>query len=690
MKQKVRRGAAPFVFKGAGFSLRISGETRWALSVVLAVLFCAALSAQTPPNSPQPPSPEVLILALQALTPHAELQQHLGANLFSDSPATLAREKQLLEIQMNIVRAAAPFAPVLLLAPDESTQAALHDRCAELQICSLLASDRVRIKIVLHDDVWVRDFGPQISAAGDSASVVHWRYFDIRTEEAKREKLQQLEAARLRLLQIREQQTQAPQGSDALDPNLTPDARKAIASTIEDKLYVLREFSQLLNETSPQRTNDDSSAYDIADAVLVAPDFHFTKSPLALDGGNLFKLDDGRCLTTRALLSRNKDQSVNVDQELAKTAGCQSITYLEPLPGGVIEHVDMFLLPAGGKRLLLASYDLSSPFASEYWPKLSDAERDLTLHASLAMQANADRLRQLGYDVILVPSPFPQIPANGHTYYPAVLNALILHSTDGAATHLLIPSFGNFEPDIQSAAQDQIKSAFGPHTELIPIEATAAAESQGAIHCLTLTAPLQLSIFADTASTARRAAALTRKSQLDQSAAAQIAAKIPATSLQGTWSITETSNPGRGATSCVPARQDPSQSAAPSSPDLSPQRIFFTSTEFQRGASDRLAYSGAYVIDQRNAATWSLHLIFANHQTTPAEARWLSPNEIQLTLNHGDHTWLLHRLNSNTTSPFKPVATSNQSSSKPATPNKSKSPTPAKPSLQRIDPPNQP
>jgi len=675
------------------------------LSIALFLSPAAAL-AQTPSSSSQSSATEVLILALQALTPHAELQEHLRENLFSDSPATLAREKQLLSIQMNIVRAAAPFAPILLLAPDDATQSAIHDRCSEFQICDLLSSDRVRIKIVLHDDVWVRDFGPQISSTNDSAQVVHWRYFDIRTEEAKREKLQQLEAARLRLLQAREQQTQAPQGSDALDPNLSPEARKAIASTIEDKLYVLREFSQLLNETSPQRTNDDSSAYDIADAVLAAPDFHFTNSPLALDGGNLFKLDDGRCLTTRALLSRNKNQTLDVDAELAKTAGCQSVTYLESLPGGVIEHVDMFLLPAGGKRLLLASYDLANPFASEYWPKLSDAERELTLSASLAMQTNADRLRQLGYEVILVPSPFPQIPTDGHSYYPAVLNALVLHSADGVA-HLLVPSFQDFETDIQSAALEQIKSAFGPRAELIPIEATAAAESQGAIHCLTLTAPLGHSIFADSAATTRRAAALARKAQLDQSAATQIAAQIPASGLQGSWAIIEDSqtpanprvrlsapdeNQSQGSASSgllapALAQSTTSSAAARASADLYPQRIFFSPTEFERGVFDRLAYSGSYLIDQRNAASWSLHFVFANHQTLSAEARWLNPNEVQLLLNRGDHTWLLYRLDSSPTSPFKPAAAANQPNSKSPASNRSKSVAPPKPTLQPIDPP---
>lgn len=371
------------------------------------VLFFAVPNArpQTPPPAAQQPAKDVVMLSLEALNPRVELGRHLREGLIGDSAATLTADQRLLELQMNIVRATAKFGPVLLFTPDEATKTALHQRCQEFQICELLKSDQVRIRVVVHDGVWIRDSGPQIENASGSAHVVHWRYFDIRAEQAKREAADELETARLKLLQAREEEDQP----GVLTHDATPDARKAAVSAIDDKLYLLRQYSQILSEASPQRTNDEDSAYDVADAVLSAPDFDYKSSPLALDGGNLFKLEDGRCLATRVLLSRNKEQNVNVDHELQTLAGCAAVTYLEPLPGPVIEHIDMFALPVGGKKVLLASYDLSSPFAAEYWSKLSDQERDLALDAYLAMESDAAQLRHLGYEVIPVPSPFPRI-----------------------------------------------------------------------------------------------------------------------------------------------------------------------------------------------------------------------------------------------------------------------------------------
>ena len=484
------------------------------LPVFLASQFLlpAARSQTQPVPAPaQHAASDVVVLALEALNPLVEHRQHVRQGVLSNSEAELNAEKHLLEIQMNIVRETAKFGPVLLLAPDETTRTAVVQRCAEFQICELLKNDRARIKVVVHDGVWIRDFGPQIESAGGAAYVVHWRYFDLRLEEAKRDRAQELETARLRLLEARQQEDQP----ETLSKDSTPDAHKAAVATIDAKLFVLKEFSQLLSETSPQRTNDENSAYDIADAVLAAPDFQYQSSGVALDGGNLFKLEDGRCLTTRVLLSRNKDQNINVDQELERIGGCKQVTYLDPLPGGVIEHIDMFALPAGGKRILLASYDLSKPFAAVYWSKLSAQERDLAVEAELAMELNAERLKRLGYEVVPVPSPFPKIPPNRHTYYPSVLNALVREGADGYR-ELLVPSYKDYEMDVQSAALKEIAAAFGPKTNIVSIEATEAAKSQGAIHCLTLAAPLRLSVFGDSADAARRTASQARKEQLDR------------------------------------------------------------------------------------------------------------------------------------------------------------------------------
>ncbi len=320
----------------------------------------------------------------------------------------------------------------------------------------------------------------------------------------------------------------------------------------------------------------------------------------------------------------------------------------------------MFALPVGGKRILLASYDLAKPFAAEYWPQLSPGERDLAMNAALAMESDADQLTRLGYEVIPVPSPFPRIPANGHVYYPTVLNALVRESASGAR-QVLVPSYKNYEPDIQSAAMTEIKSAFGAKTEIDTIEATEAAKSQGAIHCLTLTAPFRLSIFSDLAGAARRAAYQSRKDQLDSRAAAQIAAQIPATGLQGTWAILQPSDqllnqsPNQPETQpSDPQETQPEDQSDNSSPDLYPQKFFFTATEFQKGVLHRLESRGAYTIDSRSSANWSLHFHFSDQHVLPAQAQWLSKDELKLVLDNGDTTLFLKRLSATTHSPFHP------------------------------------
>lgn len=604
---------------------------------------------------------DVVMLALQALTPRTELQRQVREKLSGTSAADLDAEKHLLDLQMRIVRETAQFGPVLLLVPDDTTRDAVLARCREFQICALFQSDRLRMKVVAHDGVWIRDFGPRIEAAGGSASVVHWRYFDSRKEDAKQEKLEELETARLRLLRARQQQDEP----DAFAQESSPDERKTLDSTIDAKLYVLREFTQLLNDTSPQRTTDENSAFDIADAVLADPDFSYKSSPIAIDGGNLFKLEDSRCLTTRTLLSRNKDQNVDLNQQLEKIGGCKNVTYLDPLPGPVIEHIDMFALPVGGKRILLASYDLANPFAAEYWPKLSASERDLALNAALAMQADAERLRQLGYDVISVASPFPRVPANGHTYYPSVLNALVRQAADGYRG-VIVPAYKDYETDIQSAALKQIEDAFGPNAKVTTLEATGAAESQGAIHCLTLSAPLSLSIFGDSAASARRTAALARKEQLDQTAAAEIASSIPQTGLEGTWAIL-----------------DNGDRTAPASADPFPQEIFFSAGEFQKGAFGQLEYKGKYSVDKREPASWSLRFFFPDQDVESALIEWIDKDQVKLSLKDAGAPMLLRRMNSDRTSPFKPVPPSADS---PASSGK-KRPAHAKPGASSSHPP---
>lgn len=602
--------------------------------LLLLLLFVLPASSQTQSALHAPyKANDVVIVSLEALSPRAELQRRVREGVMGNSGAERNAEKHILETQMNIVRETAKFGPVLLLAPDEATKSAVNERCKEFQICELLKSGRAGIKVVAHDGVWIRDFGPQIEERGNTAAVVHWRYFDIRAEEAKQEKFQELETARLKLLETRQQEEQP----DALTQESTPEARQAVASTIDDKLYLLRQYSEILKEASPQRSNDDNSAFDIADAVLAAPDFYYQSSPLALDGGNLLKLEDGRCLTTRALRSRNKDQNIRVDQELEKTGGCKAVTFLDALPGPVLEHVDLFVLPVDGKRILLASYDLNGPFAQEYWGTLSSAERELAMNADLAMKLDAERLKGLGYEVMLVASPFPKIPPNGHTYYPSVLNALVRTGADGSR-QILVPSYKDYEADLQAAAVKQIQEAFGSQTEIVRIEATTAAKGQGAVHCLTLAVPVRLSVFGVPEDAAMRAEIMLRGEELDRATAAEIAAQIPATGLEGSWAILE-------------GHEQADENAL----ELYPQRIFFTQNDFEKGVFDQLETKGKYSIEKRDPASWIVHFVFADQKAASAVVRWMSSDEVRLAFGDGEDPMVLRRIDSKQVSPFKPA-----------------------------------
>jgi len=258
----------------------------------------------------------------------------------------------------------------------------------------------------------------------------------------------------------------------------------------------------------------------------------------------------------------------------------------------------------------------------------------LALDADLAMKINAERLTRLGYEVTPVPSPFPIIPANGHTYYPSMLNALVRSGADGHA-QVLVPWYQDYETDVQASALKQIAVAFGPKAEIVTIEATQAAKSQGAIHCLTLTAPLRLSIFGDSADSARRAAAMAQKEELDRKAAAAVAAEISATGLAGSWVIL-----------------DSIQTSDAGALELYPQRIVFNEHEFQKTVSGHMESRGRYVVDKKDSTSWFVRFLFSDQNVASALVQWLRNDEVKLLFADSDTPLLLRRVSSSELSPF--------------------------------------
>ena len=618
--------------------LRIQRVSRCLAVSVAAIAYVyfarTSLMAEQPASAPESRSTDVVVLSLTALDDRgAEHRKHVRDELGVNSGMDVGFD-DLFSAQMEIARKAALFGPVLLIAPDETTKSLVYRNCKRFQVCDLFRFDRIRMKVVPHDSAWVRDFGPQIEIVAGKARVVHWRYFDNRGEEAREETIERLDAKLARLFEYKA--TVLSGDADGPIGEMTEESEEQLVRELDSKISFLRDYSQFLRESSIQRVGDETSAYDFADAVLQDPHFKYVTSKAAVDGGNLLKLADGRCLTIRVLLSRNKDAQIDVYRELRNVGGCTDVIFLDPLPGPVIEHVDMFALPAGGKRILLASYDLADRSATDYWGKLSDPEKYLALNAALAMDRNAARLTQLGYEVIKVQSPFPRIPNNDEPYYPTVLNALVRYGKDGSR-QLLLPAYAKYEEDIQVRARDVIRAAFGPGTEIDTVESTATAQAQGAIHCLTLTVPLSLSIFNDPGEKTRRARYFALKENLDSTQIQQVAEQIPPTGEQGLWVVLE-------------ENEQPDADAA----KAALQEIHFAENEFQVGTSNHIVVPGQYEIQKPAANKWLLLLKYPDGDAGDAILQWEGRNLAKLTFRDTGKTVLLMRLNDEAAVPFEP------------------------------------
>src|SRR5271169_2069871 len=100
----------------------------FAFLLFLFLLATAGSRAQNIPAPAQHPASDVVMVSLEALNPRVEHSQHVRNGLVGHSDPAPNVEKRLLEIQMNIVRETAKFGPVLLLAPDESTQTAIYQQ----------------------------------------------------------------------------------------------------------------------------------------------------------------------------------------------------------------------------------------------------------------------------------------------------------------------------------------------------------------------------------------------------------------------------------------------------------------------------------------------------------------------------------------------------------------------------------
>ncbi len=129
---------------------------------------------------------------------------------------------------------------------------------------------------------------------------------------------------------------------------------------------------------------------------LVRPPAQVWGGDVATDGrGNLF--------VSTETLTMHGGKQFELESILRDYYGAKTVIYLEPLPGPVVKHLDMFFKVVDGDTFFLASYDATYEGAGEYGRYLND-------EIGRVLKRNAARLREAFPDreIVLLPMPAVQ------------------------------------------------------------------------------------------------------------------------------------------------------------------------------------------------------------------------------------------------------------------------------------------
>lgn len=194
------------------------------------------------------------------------------------------------------------------------------------------------------------------------------------------------------------------------------------------------------------------------------------RTDLLLEGGDLSSNGAGVCFTSTHTLP-HRAPGVYRNTPLRDWFGCEQTVVLEPLVGNAVEHVDMFLVPAGEDVLLLGEFTV---------------EQDRINHEIL--ERNLDVLERVrthdGHGFAIIRVPMPDHDRARNLYSPVVRSYLNLLIFNGL---VLVPVYDD-SPSTEAAALDTLRRVFRDR-EVVALEASDLARDNGAIHCITWTMP---------------------------------------------------------------------------------------------------------------------------------------------------------------------------------------------------------
>jgi len=165
------------------------------------------------------------------------------------------------------------------------------------------------------------------------------------------------------------------------------------------------EASDAEEETEPgQRYEDDAmSMYLIGHLYREhGYDIPIIRVPFQIQGGDIFADGLNNLFVSSETVQLNGGHRADLELILKSYYGMKTVTYLEPLPGDTVKHLDMIFMPIGSDRFLAADYPAEVPDTDVYM-------RYLHHETKAILDANAAKLRQKFPQRTIVRMPMPPV-----------------------------------------------------------------------------------------------------------------------------------------------------------------------------------------------------------------------------------------------------------------------------------------
>jgi N-dimethylarginine dimethylaminohydrolase len=227
----------------------------------------------------------------------------------------------------------------------------------------------------------------------------------------------------------------------------------------------------------PARQGDQQVGGDLAAAL--GPGVRSVRSDLYFDGGD-FAADGKTVFARPSIVLRNVQRTVATREELIESLSSTLKHRVIVLEGAPDHHVAMYLMPVGGRTVLLGDPRLAqevlahSKAEADAITAFLPGGPDFSAAAVGSFEKVAEQCRDAGYRVVRI----PVVPGSDGRSYLTYVNA-ILDQRDGRRV-VYMPVY-TFADNLNRAAA-QVWTNLG--YEVRNVECDAAARNFGALHCL--------------------------------------------------------------------------------------------------------------------------------------------------------------------------------------------------------------